>query len=356
MGRRLIKLILTDLDETLIHFGLTRATDHAIAAIRRAQAAGVTFAATTGRIRQGACAAFGFARECTQSAVMSNGQLVLADGQLIGQVELDREGMERLAAKLVGDRNFMLNVITRAETMEPVRVIVSDDPNAARRAFRADSDDVVVMDHLPDGPLVKSNIHVMGGVEQMGEVRERLEALCPGIRLMSPGPQVPMFDVAPKDWSKAKGAELLRRHLGIGVDEVAAFSDAENDLELLGVLSELRCRCERRAGGGKRGSLAHWRECGRRRGGRDRGHRPRERGGPHAGLHVRGGKRARPCHARAACRRPEGGVAAVLQAAGVGWAPAKGAALLARRRRGLRGMATRSARRTHAGRRLVHNW
>lgn len=234
MGRRLIKLILTDLDETLIHFGLTRATDHAIAAIRRAQAAGVTFAATTGRIRQGACAAFGFARECTQSAVMSNGQLVLADGQLIGQVELDREGMERLAAELVGDRNFMLNVITRAETMEPVRVIVSDDPNAARRAFRADSDDVVVMDHLPDGPLVKSNIHVMGGVEQMGEVRERLEALCPGIRLMSPGPQVPMFDVAPKDWSKAKGAELLRRHLGIGVDEVAAFSDAENDLELLG--------------------------------------------------------------------------------------------------------------------------
>jgi len=234
MGRHLIKLILTDLDETLIHFGLTRATDHAIAAIRRAQAAGVTFAATTGRIRQGACAAFGFARECTQSAVMSNGQLVLADGQLIGQVELDREGMERLAAELVGDRNFMLNVITRAETMEPVRVIVSDDPDAAKRAFRADSDDVVVMDHLPDGPLVKSNIHVMGGVDRMGEVRERLEALCPGIRLMSPGPQVPMFDVAPKDWSKAKGAELLRRHLGIGVDEVAAFGDAENDLELLG--------------------------------------------------------------------------------------------------------------------------
>jgi hypothetical protein len=128
----------------------------------------------------------------------------------------------------------MLNVITRAETMEPVRVIVSDDPDAAKRAFRADSDDVVVMDHLPDGPLVKSNIHVMGGVDRMGEVRERLEALCPGIRLMSPGPQVPMFDVAPKDWSKAKGAELLRRHLGIGVDEVAAFGDAENDLELLG--------------------------------------------------------------------------------------------------------------------------
>ena len=116
MGRHLIKLILTDLDETLIHFGLTRATDHAIAAIRRAQAAGVTFAATTGRIRQGACAAFGFARECTQSAVMSNGQLVLADGQLIGQVELDHAGMERLAAELVGGRVITFSMKSRPPT------------------------------------------------------------------------------------------------------------------------------------------------------------------------------------------------------------------------------------------------
>ena len=54
----MIKLALTDLDETLIHFGLSRATDHALAAIEEAQAAGVHVAAVTGRIMDGLLDAF----------------------------------------------------------------------------------------------------------------------------------------------------------------------------------------------------------------------------------------------------------------------------------------------------------
>ena len=64
----MIKLALTDLDETLIHFGLSRATDHALAAIEEAQAAGVHVAAVTGRIMDGLLDAFDGRESCCRTA------------------------------------------------------------------------------------------------------------------------------------------------------------------------------------------------------------------------------------------------------------------------------------------------
>ncbi len=230
---RVIKLILTDLDETLIHYGLSRATDHAIAAIHEAQAAGVHFAAVTGRIMTGLLSAFGGDEASCSTAALSNGQIVCVGGSLAHAEYLDHRALELVADLLASEPGFVLNVILDAEQRHARRVIVTDDPADAGRIRTTDGDSVSCSRTLPDEPVIKANIHVLDGVSRIGEVRARLHALSDAVRFISPGSQVPMLDIAPAHWSKAKGAEILRASLGVAVDEVAVFGDAENDLELI---------------------------------------------------------------------------------------------------------------------------
>ena len=70
----MIKLILSDLDETLIHFGLEHATDHALDGIHAALDAGVHFSAITGRVFAGVL-----------SALLRNGSLLERPGRARGR-------------------------------------------------------------------------------------------------------------------------------------------------------------------------------------------------------------------------------------------------------------------------------
>ena len=45
------------------------------------------------------------------------------------------------------------------------------------------------------------------------------------------------IDILPLGWSKGKSVEVLAEHLGIGMDEIAAFGDSENDLSMLGAVT-----------------------------------------------------------------------------------------------------------------------
>lgn len=229
----MIKLILTDLDETLIHYGLSRATDHAIAAIHEAQAAGVHFAAVTGRIMTGLLSAFGGDEQSCSTAALSNGQIVYVGGRLAHAEHLDHHALELVARFLAKEPGFVLNVILEAEHPHAHRVVVTDDPTDAERIHTTDGDTVSCSPSLPDDPVIKANIHVLDGVSRIPEVRARLHALSDKLRFISPGNQVPMLDIAPAHWSKAKGAEILCESLGVKADEVAVFGDAENDLELI---------------------------------------------------------------------------------------------------------------------------
>ena len=53
----------------------------------------------------------------------------------------------------------------------------------------------------------------------------------PEVRVVSPFPE--WFDVLPAGVSKADGLEVLLEALGVGLDEVAVFGDAENDLTIM---------------------------------------------------------------------------------------------------------------------------
>lgn len=231
--KNVIKLILSDLDETLIHFGLEHATDHALDGIHAALDAGVHFSAITGRVFAGVLSAFDGDERCCATAAFSNGQVVRADGIILHRETLNPAGLQKVADLLRDEPDFVMCLTLGVEREHAQRFVISSDPTDARHAVSQGGDEITVCTTLPDAPVVKANIRVLADPERMEAMRRRLSEHVGGLRFFSPGPQVPLLDIAPENWSKAMGAEVLRRHLGLEPEEVAVFGDAENDLELI---------------------------------------------------------------------------------------------------------------------------
>ena len=92
----MIRLVLSDLDATLIWRDDHVVTPFALGAIHALRAAGVHFAPCTGRIYRDLPAMFAGDKDACSTAVTSNGQLVYLDGELVEKVvrlakELGRE-------------------------------------------------------------------------------------------------------------------------------------------------------------------------------------------------------------------------------------------------------------------------
>ena len=81
----MIKLALTDLDNTLIPMGAPHASVRAIAAIHAMLEAGLHFGPVSGRVPAAMRWMFGGDEACSKTGAFVNGQLVYVDGQLIHQ-------------------------------------------------------------------------------------------------------------------------------------------------------------------------------------------------------------------------------------------------------------------------------
>ena len=84
---------------------------------------------------------------------------------------------------------------------------------------------------MPDEDVIAATIACPGPPERMERCRALVAEAAPEVRVVSPFPE--WFDVLPAGVSKADGLEVLLEALGVGLDEVAVFGDAENDLTIM---------------------------------------------------------------------------------------------------------------------------
>ena len=88
------------------------------------------------------------------------------------------------------------------------------------------------VDEVPDRPVVKANVRVVGDFVRGREVRSALKEACPELDFVFPMQERPHIDLLPAGWDKGAAGEWLARNLGLANDEVCCFGDAENDLSL----------------------------------------------------------------------------------------------------------------------------
>ena len=229
----MIKLALTDLDDTLIPAGTAPASDRALAAMRTAMAAGVHCGPVTGRAPSLLPWLMGEGTEdCWATGAFANGQIVRLDGRTIREVPLPREGLERLVEVLDGIDGAWL--MTHDAWSTDYSRFGTTRPDALRAApperYRPD---IPVSRELPETEVVKANIVFSCEPEGWTPARDALNDAVSELDFVFPGQGVPVLDITPRGWDKGKGVLCLAEALGIGPDEVAVFGDSQNDLSML---------------------------------------------------------------------------------------------------------------------------
>ncbi len=225
----MIKLALSDLDDSLIRVGLPHATQRALAAIHAMLDAGLHFGPCTGRVPWDLHLLFAEDHAAYRSGVTVNGQLVYIDGELVFDKPIPYEGLQKVSNTVYDfpGTALMINDFGNRYSVGISAQEIGEYYNEFGRIGR-------VRVRIPeDRPIYKANIRVVGDKKRLHEVRQQLIHLVPELDFVYPNPHVNYIDVAPKGWSKARGVEVLVRELGIGLDEVVVFGDAENDLDVL---------------------------------------------------------------------------------------------------------------------------
>lgn len=188
----MIKLVLTDMDDTLIPAGQDGASDYAIEGIHAMQAAGLHFGPVSGRQPSAMGWMFRNRSECFSTGAFCNGQVMFVDGEVVASRATDNDALMRLADYLEQETDDTY-----------LKVYSLGDDFWDNDAYCVTSDP------------------------------ERVAAEVPELSLVFPNNRVRLFDILPAGWDKGCAALELARALGLTPDEVAVFGDSDNDLPMI---------------------------------------------------------------------------------------------------------------------------
>lgn len=224
----MIKLCLSDMDNTLIPFGRGVVSWRTLDAIRLVQGEGVVFGPSTGRDR-GELAAFFDGREsCYDTGVLCNGQRIYLRGECVKEVTLDPAALHKVE-DIVLDTPGTAMIVYRPDTF-------GDWVGATREELGYMYDRAFMIGgewhkRLPEYPVIKAGIIHMGTDEQLHAFQQRLEMAVPEFSFVNTVEH--WLDITPRNWSKVEGVKYLIKALGVTMDEVCVFGDADNDLSML---------------------------------------------------------------------------------------------------------------------------
>lgn len=228
-GEMMVKLVLTDMDNTLLAFQHP-VSDRALAAIHSLLDQGVRFGPASGRDYDSVLESFRGDEACIQTALFSNGKRIFVDGSLINQTAVDRDSMVTMA-KMVYDLPGVY-ISGRGEgggfvSGSTLESLLGTEWGGRRASELVDPEDI------PTWAIVTAGLHFEDGSEDIDNEAwaDKIREACPKLDLLSPGSR--MFDVVPHGWSKASGVRVLQILLAIDASEIVAFGDSDNDLEML---------------------------------------------------------------------------------------------------------------------------
>lgn len=231
-GVLLIKLVLTDMDNTLVPIGAGRVSSRALCAIEGLRSVGITFGLITGRSPSELLPFFGGDAGYFSTGVLCNGKKVFVDGECVLSRGFEFDALERLLA------------IVR--TVPRTFMCFYPEENGGRNLVYAVGGAPDLVDgfaqrvgFLPTSMEVPPDVPYLGAVIASEASHEAMEAL--RVRASSEVPELDIYetfagwyDVLPHGVNKATGLRVLMRELGVAPGDVVVFGDGENDLAMMG--------------------------------------------------------------------------------------------------------------------------
>lgn len=220
-----IKLILTDIDGTILPYGKKAVSRRCVEAFRAARTAGILVGPASGRFYSWIPGFFGGDATCCETALATNGAQVYLGGELVLQKEVPAGGIRRAMEVLTGvERTGLLFF----EGSTPY--LVQGDREDLRECFPSYAETCLDRDDVPESGITKANVFICGDIERTREVVARLNREVDGIDFDVP--QAAFSNAMPAGWNKGEAVKWIMGRLGISSDEVVVFGDAGNDLQM----------------------------------------------------------------------------------------------------------------------------
>lgn len=220
-----IKLVLTDIDGTVLPQGQKAVSSRTVAAIHAALDAGLVVGPASGRGFAWIPAFFGGDTICCATALATNGMQVYVDGEKVMEQTLPVDALERVRAIAAETPGAGLVCFD-----DMVPLVASGTREDLTRAFPTYGKRCVELGHLPDFPVVKANVFFGGDETGMAAFVTRLNA---EIDALDVDRAMPTYsNIMPRGWNKGAAVRWLAERLGVNLDEVVVFGDADNDLPM----------------------------------------------------------------------------------------------------------------------------
>ena len=222
-----IKLIVTDIDGTIMPYGKKTVTERTCRAFHAAMDAGILVGPASGRFYQWIPDFFHGDTACCQTALATNGMQIYLGGEKILQREVPAGACVAAAEVLAQVPHSGLLCFRDSKAY-----LVAGSRDDLAVAFPRYAQECVDGE-LPEGPVEKANVFIAGTLEETRALVARLNAEVAGVDFDVPQP---MFsNVVPAGWNKGAALRWLMDREGIAPEEVVAFGDGGNDLQMLAV-------------------------------------------------------------------------------------------------------------------------
>lgn len=220
------KLILTDIDGTILPYGQKAVGQEVLRSFHRALDAGILIGPASGRGRQWVEPLLCHDSACYDTALASNGMELYLGGERFHEELLPTEALGQLAEELRHVDGAGLLYFRGADPL-----LVEGSLCELEKCFPAYASRAARVESLPREPTIKANVFLNAGVDEMRCLADRLEQAVPALSFDVPQPG--WLNVMTRGWGKAAAIDLMCQRLQIGLDEVVAFGDGGNDVSML---------------------------------------------------------------------------------------------------------------------------
>ncbi|MBQ9007648.1 MAG: HAD family phosphatase [Atopobiaceae bacterium] len=239
-----IRLVLADIDGTLLPFGESVVRDRTLAAVHALRDAGILFGPASGRERCDLVQFFHGDESCLTTGIMGNGKVVYLDDVPVYRRPLSKERLGALVGRISRHRGICLTCYRpldeRGRSEQGFYGLGLCAGEQERfTALTGESFSAGVVTDLPEGDITTAAVVVDKSCMSIAEAQELLSSTCPDMDFPQSAPFV--IDVLDHGWTKLSALPILLDHLQIGVDEVMYLGDSANDLTMMEAIPHAVC-------------------------------------------------------------------------------------------------------------------
>lgn len=220
-----IKLIMTDIDGTILPYGQKRVSARCAAAFSAAADAGIHIGPASGRFYDMVARFFGDDARCCQTCIASNGAEIVLDGQMLRKDLIDSDALQHAVSVVAKIPHAGIIYYKDGGLFLPV---------GAREdlavSFKHYADICQPVDSVAAGGAEKANAFIVGDMDETHAFVETLQREVP--ELDFDVPQAMYANIMGKGVNKGSALRWLMDYLGLAPDEAVVFGDGGNDIAL----------------------------------------------------------------------------------------------------------------------------